>query len=430
MKTWWINLKDKVWLRPGGYSLFAVMLAALVGYIDIEYGPGIAGLPPIFYTEIELAQAILTALITALLTMTTFTFSTIMVVLTTYASQYSPKTIKNFITDPLTLRVLGIFMGGFIYSTLSMLFMRDSFSDDPVIAGVVGVLIAILCLVFFAIFIHHVANDIQASRLVERLAGDTDNVTDYYFKLMQKEDVSLEHAGENWTTGQTFYQVQAQHYGYVQYIDLDQLGKKASEHGVKIEVNVPIGEYVHKATPLLTVYVQPERLPEVRDLPLAQSFMIGNERDVRQDPVFALQKMVEVALRAISPGINDPNTANDSIRHIGRLLGNMAQFPMRPILLTDEKGEGLVKIILPSYRDILYKTFFQLRHYGKEDVSVLTAMLEAIAFAGEGAPQQHLSTLKEIAGYVIEKAELDQMPAMDREWINQKLQAVEKMTGR
>lgn len=430
MKTWWINLKDKVWLKPGGYSLLAVVVAAVVGYVDINFGPEISGLPMIFYTEVELAQAILTALITALLTMTTFTFSTIMVVLTTYASLYSPKTIKNFITDPFTLRVLGIFMGGFIYSTLSMLFMRDSFSEGPVIAGVVGVFIAILCLVFFAIFIHHVANDIQASRLVERLAGDTDDVTEYYFKLMQNEHVSLEHPGENWTVGQTFYHVQAQNYGYLQYIDLDQLGKNASEHGVQIEVNVPIGEYVHKATPLLTVYVRPERLPEVRDLPLTQSFMIGNERDVRQDPVFALQKMVEVALRAISPGINDPNTANDSIRHIGRLLGNMAQFPIRPVLITGKDGEGLVKFNLPSYRDILYKTFFQLRHYGKEDVSVLTAMLEAIAFAGEGAPKQHLNSLRDIAGYVVEKAELDQMPAMDREWINQKLQAVEKITGR
>ncbi|MFB1081995.1 DUF2254 domain-containing protein [Jeotgalibacillus sp. JSM ZJ347] len=430
MKKWWIKLKNKIWVRPAGYSMLAVMLAAAVGYADTHFGSVIAGLPAIFYTEVELAQAILTALITALLTMTTFTFSTIMVVMTTYASQYSPKTIKNFITDPLTLRVLGIFMGGFIYSTLSMLFMRDSFSEDPVTAGVIGVLIAILCLVFFAVFIHHVANDIQASRLIERLANDTDEVTDYYFNLMQQRNVSLEHMDGNWNTGETFFLVQAQDYGYVQYIDLNQLAKKAQEHGVKIEVNVPIGEYVHKATPLLTVYVHTERLPEVRDLPLTESFLIGNERDVRQDPVFALQKMVEVALRAISPGINDPNTANDSIRHIGRLLGNMSQFPLRPILLTDENGEGLVKFTLPSFRDILYKTFFQLRHYGKEDVSVLTSMLEAIAFAGENAPHQHLNSLRKIAGYVVEKAEFDQMPEMDREWINQKLQAVERVTGR
>ncbi|MBM7580303.1 DUF2254 domain-containing protein [Jeotgalibacillus terrae] len=430
MKKWWISLKDKVWLRPAMYSLLAVGLAAAVGYFDIYYGGTIRDMPAIFYTEIDLAQSILTALITALLTMTTFTFSTIMVVLTTYASQYSPKTIKNFITDPLTLRVLGVFMGGFIYSTLSMLFMRDSFSEDPVIAGVVGVLIAIICLIFFAIFIHHVATEIQASRLVERLANDTDEVTEYYFQFMQKENVSLEHTGENWHPGETFYQVPAHRYGYVQYVDLDQLAKKAAEHEVKIELNVPLGEYVHKATPLLTVYVRPERLPEVRDLPLTDSFLIGNERDVRQDPVFAIQKMVEIALRAISPGINDPNTANDSIRHIGRLLGNMSQFPVRPILMTDQQGQGIVKITLPTFRDILYKTFFQLRHYGKEDVSVLTAMLESIAFAGENAPRQHLKDLRDIASYVIEEASLAQMPAMDREWINQKLQAVERITDR
>ncbi|WP_227394561.1 DUF2254 domain-containing protein [Jeotgalibacillus aurantiacus] len=424
MEKWYVELRKKVWLIPSIYSILGLIIAAAAGVVDSQLN--IESLPEIFYTENALAQSILTALLTALLTMTTFTFSTIMVVLSTYASQYSPKTIKNFITDSFTLRVLGVFMGGFIYSTLSLLFLRGS--DQPVISGTVGVIIAIICLIFFAVFIHHVASHIQASRLIERLAKDADGVTDYYFELLQQKGISLEHEGENWDPEPSSFDIQAMDYGYLQFIDFDKLAKKAMEHGLKIEVNVPIGEFVHKATPLLTVYVTSERLPEVRGVNLGDCFLIGNERDVRQDPIFALQKMVEVALRAISPGINDPNTANDSIRHIGRLLGNLSQLPIRSILVVNKDNQGVVKFTLPSYKDILYRTFYQLRHYGKEDVSVLSALLEAIAFAAESAPKHHLEALGEIAQYVVEQAELGAMPDLDHHWLNQKIQAVERMT--
>src|SRR5574342_638842 len=142
-----LRIRESIWLLPGIYSIFAFLLALLVIYIDHnELAEGIV--PSFLMTSIDLAQTILGSISAALLTMTTITFSTIMVVLTTYSSQFSPRTLNNFVEDPVTMRVLGIFMGGFVYSTLSLLFMSESWYENNVISATVGVLLAFICLAF------------------------------------------------------------------------------------------------------------------------------------------------------------------------------------------------------------------------------------------------------------------------------------------
>jgi len=429
IEKWRVQLKEKVWIIPATYSLLAVILAAVVAtvdfYLDFEVEQM---LPPILYTEVDLAQTILSSLTTALLTMTTFTFSTIMVVLTTYASQYSPRTIKNFITDDLTLRVLGIFMGGFIYSTLSMVFMRESISEDPVIAGVIGVIIAIICLIFFAIFIHHVASDMQASRLIERLSMDADSVVDYYFNLQKEERISLYHDGD-WIAPSSSFQVLSGHHGYIQFIDHLRLGEFAKKHEIMIDINLPIGEYVHKNTPIMTIYVEANRIPDVKDVEVKEFFLIGKERDVKQDPLFAVQKMIEVALRAISPGINDPNTANDSIRQTGRILGNLTQFPVRPWMYVDEEKKPYTRFSIQSYEEIIYKTFYQVRHYGKEDISVIFAMVDALKYAAETAPKEHKEKIMDMLDYLLEKVDVSSLPKLDQEWLQLKIEEFNKVVN-
>ncbi|MGA9227664.1 MAG: DUF2254 family protein, partial [Mesobacillus sp.] len=163
-----LRIRESIWLLPGIYSIFAFLLALLVIYIDHnELAEGIV--PSFLMTSIDLAQTILGSISAALLTMTTITFSTIMVVLTTYSSQFSPRTLNNFVEDPVTMRVLGIFMGGFVYSTLSLLFMSESWYKNDVISATVGVFLAFICLAFFAYFIHNVATSIQVSKLIREI---------------------------------------------------------------------------------------------------------------------------------------------------------------------------------------------------------------------------------------------------------------------
>ena len=108
--TFWI--KEKLWVTPAVYSIFAVALSIIFFYIDLYLIESLSEyIPSILLTNVDLAKTIMGNLSGALLTMTTFTFSTILVVLTMYSSQFSPRTLKNFVHDRLTWRVLGVFLG-------------------------------------------------------------------------------------------------------------------------------------------------------------------------------------------------------------------------------------------------------------------------------------------------------------------------------
>jgi uncharacterized membrane protein len=146
-----LKVKKNIWLLPSAYCLVASLLAMIVIWLDTVHGQKIETMiPPTLLISVDLAQNILGILAAALLTMIAITFSTIMVVLTTYSSQFSPRTLSDFVTNQVTMRVLGVYMGGFMYSILALLFMRENLEHE-VMAGTVGVLISIVCLAFLRI---------------------------------------------------------------------------------------------------------------------------------------------------------------------------------------------------------------------------------------------------------------------------------------
>lgn len=342
MKKIFYEWREKLWVTPALYSFLAVLLSVGFFYVDLllvqQYREFI---PDILLTNVELAQTIMGALAGALLTMTTFTFSTILVVLTMYSSQFSPRTLKNFVHDRLTWRVLGVFLGGFIYNTLSLLFMRDALYTHDVISTFVGIVIAFLCLSTFAYFIHHIATNVQVEKLIEELEEDTERIINTYSEKQQQE-IEIE---TKWKPDGFAETVMAKKDGYIQFLYFDKLVEYAVEHDLEVEILHGIGSYVHENTPLCRVYQRQQE-----DLDLRRFITIGTERTTDQDLDFAIQKMVEVALRAISPGINDPNTANGIIIRIGRLLGKLSHLETGAITIRDEEKRGECAIRSSRFR--------------------------------------------------------------------------------
>lgn len=371
MKKFFFRLNESIWFTPVMFSLFSAVLAIATVMLDTLYiGELVDQLPYFLLTSVDLAQTILGTIAGALLTMTTITFSTIMVVLTTYSSQFSPRVLKNFITDKVTMRVLGIFMGGFVYSILSLLFMREASIDHNVISAVVGVLFAVVCLAFFAYFIHNVATSIQVSNLVADLAADVHAVFKKNDGLYKKYDyVRLAEAPAKRTPES--HQMVSNHVGYIQLIEIEALVTFAASHDMVIEVIHPIGSFVTKEDVVLICYQEGEATLELDDY-----IIIGPEPSSEQDVSYALQKLVEIALRAISPGINDPNTAILCIRHFSGLLPLALAESAEFLQFSSEKG----KVIVPhmNARELLHHTFSGIAHYGREDVNVLMASLEAL----------------------------------------------------
>ncbi|MBT2679658.1 DUF2254 domain-containing protein [Bacillus sp. ISL-35] len=425
-----LRIRESMWLRPVIYSVLAFLLALIVIYVD-HNGLSQEVVPSFMLTSVDLAQTILGSLSGALLTMTTITFSTIMVVLTTYSSQFSPRTLNNFVEDPLTMRVLGIFMGGFVYSVLSLLFMSENWYESEVISASVGVVIAFICLGVFAYFIHNVATSIQVSTLIRE-------ITEGSMKVIKRQEETLESKFTNVIddrkdadfTYEFVRDVKCRGYGYVQLTDYHGLLKYASQHRIGVEANFLNGDFLTEDSIAFRVHHSGE-LDEDIDGVLNQYLKLGKERSSIQDPEFALQKIVEVALRAISPAVNDPNTARVCISYLGMALSHLCRIRSngRYIAYYDEEMQPRIIGKQKRTMDILYLSFYQIIHYGSEDFSILTALIDAYLLIGRSADESLKKSIWELYIYNMEKFNKDELKELDQLYLNEKKQELSTVLG-
>ncbi len=423
MKSIIYSLKEKFWLTPAISSLIAVALSIGFFYVDLLLVDEIKDyIPSILLTKVELAKTIMGTLAGALLTMSTFTFSTILVVLTMYSAQFSPRALKNFVHDPITWRVLGIFLGGFIYNTLSLLFMRDDLFSHEVLSTFVGIVIAFFCLGTFAYFIHYIATTVQVSKLIEELIEDAEDVISFYEKL--EENYIVTEVSPTWDPVGVIETVYAESNGYMQFLYIEQLHAHAKKKDFEVDVLVFVGDYIYEGKPLMNIYRK-----EGQDYDVNGFYTIGGERSAEQDLSYSLQKLVEIALRAISPGINDPNTANDIIIRIGRLLGKIAHLHHGVTIMPNEEGQNILKFTLPEFEDTLYKVYYQLSFYGKDDISVLNSMTDSLRILADLAPSKHHQSIWDIQTYILESVEVEQLKSMDQNYLQKKIDELAVVTN-
>lgn len=427
MKRLLMKIRKGIWVVPALYSTASLALAILTVSLDTYWIHKIEPfLPVMMLTSIDLAQTVLSAIASSLLTMTTFTFSTVMVVLTTYSSQFSPRTLQNFVKDKTTMRGLGIFLGGFIYSIISLLFMRQSLEEHLVSSAFIGVLYAIVCLAFFAYFIHHIATSIQISRLIERLEEEALKVIDYYHGIQKDQDVNpYKTIPPQYERRREFPSYKS---GFIQYIDFSGLVNIASKGDVLINFEKGIGDFVKEGEILLHIHSQPGHDELVEDL--SPYIFIGRERMGEYDLAYSLQKIVEVALRAISPGINDPNTARDSIKYLGLIISETHRIQDGILRLHDDDRNPRVLVTVFSFNHILYNTYYQIVHYGKGDISVILSIMDSLIMIYREVHLERKHIVYDFHKYVLHGMDMDQMQEWDLYYLNEKIERLKpEQTG-
>ena len=415
----YLKIKKSIWLVPAAYSLFAIALAVFILLLDTKILGNIQDdLPDFLFIANELAQEILATITVSLLTMTTFTFSTMMIVLTMYSSQFSPRILPNFMTDRRSTTVLGVFMGSFVYSLLSLFFMEQNVGDN-VISATIAIILVIVCLAFFTFFIYHVTTSIQVENLIEKLHGEAVMTIHGYKNNMEKH--RFVHVSRDQVTEKSYpKEITAKENGYVQMINYKGLLKEAAENGL-IHVPVKQGEFVSEGEILAIIYrnegfSDEEDIDEIRD-----NFAIGSERSATQDIEYSIHKLMDIALRAVSPGINDPNTAKECIYVIGLLLGEISDCTGEKIVSKDDEENWLLVMEGIDFKKLLYFTFYQLRHYGKEDISILLSSIEALIIAAHSSPEGNRRILWEFHHYIIDEEEILKLKELDRTYLQRQI---------
>ena len=415
------KLKNKIYFIPGVYGLGALILSFIIITVDNQFGSLLQGvLPGFFFTSVDLARDILSTLAGSIFGMITISFSTIMVVLTMYSSQFSPRTVQDFLRSKMTLKVLGVFVGGFIYSIITLLFIQDPPGSNAVFSAFVGVIIAIICLGYFVIFIHHAANSVQVNILIEKLRDEVIELVNKIEKRNNNDERIRNNSPDSLseiTAGEP-QSIYADESGYIQDIADLQLTSKAAEENIVVRAEKMIGDYVTENSIIFSVWDHEE---ERKELNLLKFVTIDSERSKENDIEFGLLKLTEVALKAISPGINDPNTAVFCINQLGWILSRIAVANLENTYYYDEDDN--LRFILEdiSFGDLLYKTFYQLRYYGNKDVSVAGALLDSLLIIAEGSPKDIKDKIWNFSSFILAGFDEKVLEDEDKLFLNKKI---------
>lgn len=372
----WFN-SNKTWIYLVQYIVYSIIILIIVALVDANNWEIRRILPPFLLMKVTLAKTLLTTLAGAFLTISTFTFSTILTVLNKYASSYSPRTVGNFIQKRITMKILGIYIGGFFYCICALLLMRDAFDDRLVVAGGVAILYSVVSIIYFVIFVQRVLHSMKGVNVISEIYGEA-------LPLIQKElKARCDSSPHKSEATPHLTRIYSNNSGYLSLVDYSRLTALLKDHRGLFDVRVKLGDYVVKGFHIADLHLE-EKLSfdseaERDDFlsKLADCFLYEEEKFAEEDYRTNLDKLVEMSLTALSPSTNDPNTAIHCIRKLAILLGKLFQSPSCYIEKLNKDG---LKIFYTGYTadEDLYLTFYQIYHYGKADPSVVYALLQAL----------------------------------------------------
>ncbi len=424
----WEKLRVSYWFLPGLMALMALALAVAITYIDwlAQHGhlPGLARLYMIV-ADARGARIVLSTIAGSAITVAGVIFSITIVVLNTAATQFGPRLVRNFMEHAGTQTVLGIYVGTFIYCiiVLSTVRTEDQSPFVPQHAVAAGLFLGILSCAALIYFIHHVSVFIQAPRIVDNVASKLEAVlrTDYPVRTPGEPEPSPDEEEQQAQTDLARFglgerrAVCAREAGYVQAIDLDGLLALAVERDLVLQLTYRAGRFVFAGRPL--AHVAPaDRLDDKTAEGVVAAFIIGPSRTPTQDLEYSVRQLVEIALRALSPGINDPFTAANCIDRLGAALVLLGARKLRSRYRRDAQGRVRLVTDPHTYRGVVGAAFNQIRQHARGNVAVSLRMLNVIgAVSASELPRPFREALREQAEAIYE-LNRDHLPASgDRE---------------
>ena len=399
------RIKTSIWLYPAIYSLFALILSIVVTMIDKAYADELTNyLNDLFYTSSALAQSVLGIVASAFITIAIFTFSTTMVVLTMYSSQFTPRVVENFLNNEVTMKSFGVFLSGFIYAITALLFINIGEEGNVVIAASVGVIYVIVGLIYFLVFVHSVSNHIQANDLISRLHKEASEKIKQYADFIKESDIISESDMRERLKYKYSADVFGQADGYIQEVDYKRLQRIAKDNSCIVCYKKVVGQFITTETRILTVhYKDYESIDERVFNQIHECTLIGNKKTQTQDFSFSIQKIVEIAVKALSPGINDPNTAIHCLKIIGVLLRDLSEIEKGYVILKAKEENGFIISEAYDFEILLYDAYNQIMFYGQSDSSIVIAGLKSLRFIRDKATRSNIEIIDDYAKHLFEK---------------------------
>lgn len=399
------RLAEVFWLIP---ALCLVVSGALaVGLIEIDKRLERSAAGFAFTGGPSSAREVLSTVASSMLSFTGLVFSITIVVLQLTSSQFSPRVLRTFMRDRFIQLSLGIFLSTFLYALIALREVRgedgvvDSFVPGLTIS--VGFALVLASVATFVRYVSHIAQSIRIVNIVDRIAGETEAAIEHLYPHDATDALLQPPAAASSRV------LTSSGRGIVIAIDIGTIIAKAAEHGCVVRILPKLGDFVPRGAPLCEVSGG-EGFDEGD---ICRAVALGPERNLDQDAGFGFRQLVDVAEKALSPGVNDPTTAVQCLDQIHNLLRILATRPYPSGVHADD--DGTVRLVVPiaTWADHVHAAIDELRHWGSGSLQVqqkLRRMLEDLLAV---APADRRYPLEEQIRLLEARTE-DDLPPVER----------------
>ncbi len=431
----WDRVRSSFWFIPAVMAGVAVGLA-LVGvtidepvteWLSLKLGWTFAG-------GAEGASAVMGIVAGSMIAIAGVVFSMTLVALSLASSQLGPRLLRSFMSDSTTQVALGTFIATFLYCLVVLRTIRrvEEVTFVPHLSVTLGVLLAVVSVGVFIYFIHHVSVSIQANEIAARIGEELIEGIDCLFPEQIGQGASripVESLGAGFPKvfDQEAWPVRANGDGYLQFIDAEALLALAVEEDLIVRLEERPGNYVVAGCPLAQIWPGSKVTDGLTDK-VHPLFILGHQRTSGQDLEFAVSQLVEIAVRALSPGMNDPFTAITCLDHLGSGLCRLASRDMPSPYRHD--GQNQLRVIAPAdtFPKIMDAAFNQIRQYGRSSAAVTIRLLETIiVVAGFAHRAEDRAALLRHAEMIARGANEGLPEDEDRRSVEERYQTVRKL---
>ncbi len=379
---YWQEMRASFWFVPAVMVVGAVLLAASLIAVDtfLELDIGVRW-PLLFGAGAGGARGLLSTVASSMITVAGVVFSITIVALSLTSSQYTSRVLRNFMRDRTNQVVLGVFVGIFAYCLVVLRVIREGEEGAfvPSLAVLMALILAFVGIGFLIFFIHHISVSIQASSIIATAAEETMAAIDVLFpagigqapktcNIDEQAWLSLPHSWKSISASRT---------GYIETVGMDLLLELACKYNAVLRMERGIGDFVVEGT-LLVSLADVKEVDSKQESEFNSIYIMSRQRTVEQDASFGIRQIVDIALKALSPGINDTTTAILCINYLTAIIFRLAsrEFPSRY-----RTHEGKLRVIAPgpSFDDLANLAFDQIRQNAAGNVMMLVHMLESLA---------------------------------------------------
>src|SRR5579883_901810 len=329
-------IRHMLYEQRGGYLLVPSIMLLSLSFISIVL-PELERNAPEFFSWVKdftwlapkdagMAQLMLGAIAGSCITIVSVVYSLLLIALTFASMQFSPRILTNFVRDRVTQVTLGLFVGTFAYSLLLVPSVRSGVHPwMPKLSLIFAMLLAASCFLILTYFINHIAFAIQVNYIVDRIAGEIEGALNIVFGGPHNGHPREQEPFVEPTSGTA---VLCKRSGYIQYVNVVRLFNLAVRANATVCIHRNIGQYIPAGVPCLTITPVDSSSPHILNDSIQQEalacFEMGPLRSMEEDVEFGVLQLVDIALKAISPAINDPSTAINCIDRLSQILSYAA----------------------------------------------------------------------------------------------------------